>query len=212
MKKAATSFPLKQVCFYMQRLTAFITTVRTLRKLFWYSQSAFSRIQTGVTVRINLILYSHIMPPIWNQRVRQHAVIIWRGTPGNGVPNVIRVAQRTSITDEETTAKSVPVVRLLQNDHWQHGVADCLSRAYLRRKLHFDIRLVWSRKQISNDAYRRPIRADDPFSCFTPKNCLQKLKVSADFFNFAWMEIFNCRPIARSNYARSLHLVCAWKS
>jgi hypothetical protein len=45
------------------------------------------------------------------------------GTPGNAVPVVIRIAQRTTITDEGTTAKSVPIVRSvpivshLPNDH-----------------------------------------------------------------------------------------------
>jgi hypothetical protein len=36
---------------------------------------------------------------------------------GNGIAIVIRVAQRTPITDEETTAKSIPLVSHLPNDH-----------------------------------------------------------------------------------------------
>jgi hypothetical protein len=37
-------------------------------------------------------------------------------TPGNGVPIVIRAAQQTPITDEESTTKSAHVVSHLSND------------------------------------------------------------------------------------------------
>jgi hypothetical protein len=33
------------------------------------------------------------------------------GTPGNGIPIVIRIVQQTTMTDEGKTAKSVPIVR-----------------------------------------------------------------------------------------------------
>jgi hypothetical protein len=43
------------------------------------------------------------------------------GSPGNGVPIVIRAAQWTPFTDVERTAKSVPIVSHLPNEYCALG-------------------------------------------------------------------------------------------
>jgi hypothetical protein len=51
----------------------------------------------------------------------------------NGVPTFDRAVQRTPITDKKTTAKSVPVISHLPNDHWRYLTTRyefrCMSQA-----------------------------------------------------------------------------------